>query len=139
MALSTRDKRGQNYLINRSDPFVRLTAPHNPWATTFSPNVHSHYHLIHTAHTQRDPYNTYPFWPYLHPIEDDWFPTVTTFAPTVAYTRLANVPPRPWGPINTLSFHHEVGFDPATLPMMINAARAAGVPVRLAPLLRAYV
>ena len=130
MALSTRDKRGQNYLINRSDPFVRLTAPHNPWATTFSPNVHSHYHLIHTAHTQRDPYNTYPFWPYLHPIEDDWFPTVTTFAPTVAYTRLANVPPRPWGPINTLSFHHEVGFDPATLPMMINAARAAGVPVR---------
>ncbi|MDR3634849.1 MAG: fibronectin type III domain-containing protein [Isosphaeraceae bacterium] len=84
-------------------PSGPVVAPHSPWAKVFSPNVVSRFHLIHT---------------YVSTKQNNLFPTEMGFAPTTPFNL-------PGG-----STHGAVGTNPAALNMMINNARAAGVPVR---------
>ena len=121
-----------------------MLAPNNAWATAFSTNIHSHYHIVHTATTEPDFY--WPAIPYFnfttrqwgtkHPAENSILPTVAGFGVDVRYYRDASLP-RPAGDprqpaagaTTVVSMHHEVGFDQAPLDLMIDAAWAAGVKV----------
>ncbi len=122
-----------------------VDAPHSAWATQFSNNVRWHYHIIHTATTELDYYNRNPLYNPNLPFpeyfaENTLFPTETRFGIDYRYDRDATLPrpagdPRqpPNGGTKVVSMHHEVGFDAATLPIMIAAARPHGVPVQGSP------
>ena len=87
-----------------------VTAPHNPWAATLSPNVRSCFHLIHTFHGT-DP--TY------HLNEDTLFPTVVGLGLLTPYNRLPNG-----------STHPQVGMDGDALNLMMKAAKREDVPMQ---------
>jgi hypothetical protein len=99
-------------MFDAVNQIVLAAPPHNPWVATFTPNVHYHYQILHTATDQRDPDHM----PYR---EQDLFPQIPGFGEDLYY----------WLPDDNVSFHHNVGVDDATLEWTIMNARNK-VPVK---------